>query len=71
MIQRRGRARLQQKTVERILIARQLRRQKFQRDFAPQIEIFRLIHHTHPAAAQLAGDAVVRDGLVDHDEVTN
>ncbi len=66
MIQRRGGARLQQKAVERILIARQLRRQKLQRNFAPQVEIFRFIDHTHPAAAQLAGDAVMRDGLVDH-----
>ena len=41
----------QQKAVQRILIARELRRQKFQRNFAPQIEIFSLIDDTHPAAA--------------------
>ena len=66
MVQRRCCTRLQQKAVERILIARQLRRQELERDFAPQREVFRLVHHPHPAAAQLAGDAVVRDGLVDH-----
>ena len=31
-----------------------------------QSEALRLIDRAHPAAAELAGDAVVRDGLVDH-----
>jgi len=40
--------------------------QELQRDAAMQLEIFSLVDHTHPAAAQLAQDAVVRDGFADH-----
>src|SRR5579862_2141342 len=36
MVQSRGRAGFEQKTVERILLARDLRRQEFERDFAAQ-----------------------------------
>src|ERR1700686_4448509 len=43
-----------------------LRRQEFQRDMAVQIEVFGFVDHTHPAAAQLLDDAIVRDGLADH-----
>src|ERR1700687_72131 len=32
---------------------------------AVQLEVFGLIDHTHPAAAELAQSAVVRDGLAD------
>ncbi len=66
MVQRRGSARLQKKTVESILVARKLRRQKLQRHLAPQIQIQRLVHDPHPAAAKLAGNAVMRDGLPNH-----
>ncbi len=69
MIQRRGSARLQQKTVQSILIAGKLRRQKLQRNLAPQIEILRFVDYAHPTAAQLAGDAVMRDGLADHGRI--
>jgi hypothetical protein len=30
------------------------------------LNIFGLVHHTHPAAAQLLEDAVMGDGLADH-----
>ena len=66
VVQRRGRSGLQQKSIERILIARQLRRKKFQRDFAAKREVLGLIDHSHPATAQWAKDAIVRDGLVHH-----
>jgi len=65
MIQRRCGARLQQKTIERVLIARQLRRQELQRNFASEVQVFRLVHHSHATAAQLTRDAIVRDGLID------
>jgi hypothetical protein len=67
MVQRRCGPRLQQKTVERILIARKSRRQKLQRNTALQVEILRFINDPHAAAAQLAGNAVMRDGLADHE----
>ena len=66
MVQGRSRARLEQEAVERTLLARELRRQEFQRHPAAERQILRFVDHTHPAAAQLAGNAVVKDGLVDH-----
>src|SRR5215469_7688425 len=40
--------------------------QELQRDAAVQLEVFSLVDHTHPATANLAQEAVVRDGLADH-----
>ena len=31
-----------------------------------QFEVLGLVNHTHPAAAELLDDAVMRDGLTDH-----
>ena len=31
-----------------------------------EASVFRLVHHTHAAAAQLLDDAIVRDDLPDH-----
>ena len=39
--------------------------QKFQGDEAAKLGVLGLIDHTHPAAAQLLDDTVVRDGLSD------
>ena len=39
--------------------------QKFERDKTVQPGVLGLVNHTHPAAAQLLNDAVVRDGLAD------
>ena len=41
-------------------------KKKFRRNVAVKLEVFRLVHHTHPAAAQLLDDAIVRNGLADH-----
>src|SRR5271155_1744750 len=68
MVQRRGGAGLKQKPVQGILIAGELRRQELQRHTASQIEILRFVNNPHPAAAELAGDAVMRDGLANHDK---
>ena len=45
------------------------RRQELQRDMAVQLEVFGLIHHTHPAAAELFQNPIVRDGLANHREL--
>ena len=66
MVQRRSGARLKQKAVECILIPGKLRRQKLQRHPPSQIKVLCLVNNSHPAAAKLAGDAVMRDGLADH-----
>ena len=44
----------------------QLPRQEFQGDVPSQIDVFRLIHHAHAAAAKLLQDTVVRNRLTDH-----
>src|SRR5208283_6056663 len=41
---------------------------ELQGDVAAELQVFRLVHNTHPAAAELLDDAVVRDGLADHAE---
>ena len=40
--------------------------QEFERYIPVEPRVFRLIHHTHPAFAELADDAIVRDGPPDH-----
>ncbi len=69
MVQGRGSASFKQKTVQSILIAGSLRRKELQRDASSQIEILCFVNNPHPAAAELAGDAVMRDGLADHDKI--
>ena len=39
--------------------------QELEGNEATERRVLSLIHHTHPAAAQLLDDAVVRDGLAD------
>jgi hypothetical protein len=40
--------------------------QKLRGDKTVQIDVFRLINHTHTAAAQLFDDAIVRNSLADY-----
>ena len=61
MVQRRCRFRLAPKTFERLRVMRHFIRQKFQRHKAVQPRVFRLVHHTHPAATQFFQDAIVRN----------
>ena len=42
------------------------RGQEFQRDVAPQLEVFGFVDHTHPAAAELRENPVMRNGFADH-----
>jgi alkylation response protein AidB-like acyl-CoA dehydrogenase len=48
------------------LVPQKMRRQKLQRHRAVKLRILGLVDDTHPAFAELLGDAVVRDGLADH-----
>ena len=43
-----------------------LSRQELQRDMAMQLEVFGFIDHTHPAAAELRENAIMRDRFADH-----
>ena len=47
MVQRRRSACFQQEAVESVLIARELRRQELQGDFAPEVQVLRLVHNSH------------------------
>ena len=51
------------KSLQRELVLCQIFRKEFQRHKTPQLDIFGLIDNTHPAAAQLFHDAVMRNGL--------
>jgi hypothetical protein len=66
MIQCRGGSRLPPKPLQSLVISRNFLGQKLQSDKPPKLGIFGLIDHTHPAAAELLNDPVVRDGLPDH-----
>jgi hypothetical protein len=37
-----------------------------QQDMAAQLEVFGFVDHTHPAAAELRQNAVMRNGFADH-----
>jgi len=52
-------------TGQRLGVSRNFRRQELQGDKSMQPRVLGLVDHTHPAAAQLLDDAVVRDGLAD------
>src|SRR6266704_3983371 len=58
--------RLALETSQRLSVSGNLLRQELQCDETMQPRVLGLVHHTHPAAAKLLDDAVVRDGLTDH-----
>ena len=55
------------KTGQGLRILDHLVGKKLKRDKPVQCQVFGFVHHTHPAAAELFEDAIVRDGLADHD----
>ena len=50
------------------MIGEQLRRQELERHFPAEEQIFGTINDTHPAAAELAQHAIVRNRLSEHCE---
>ena len=66
VVERRGGLRLPLEALERGGVLRQLCRQELERDVPAELRVFRLVHDTHAAAAQLRRDPVVRDDLADH-----
>ena len=65
MIQRRRCPCFSPEPFQRLRIAGEIVGQEFQRDEAPQLSVFCLVHHPHAAAAEFLDDSVVRDGLTD------
>src|ERR1035437_7767042 len=66
VIQRGGSLGLALKSGKYLRVASNILRQELEGDEAMQPSVLSLVHHTHPAAAQLLDDAVVRDGLAEH-----
>ncbi len=66
MIQGRGGTRLAAKTLERVRIVGDFRRQELQRDEAAEFGVFGFIYNAHPATAELLDDAIVRNDAANH-----
>ncbi len=66
MVQGRGGPSLTAKTLERLRVLGEVIGQELQRDIAPELRVFGFVNHSHATAAQLFGNPVVRDGLIDH-----
>ena len=63
MIQRRGGARFTAESLERLRVAGQIFRKKFQRDEAAQLRVFSFVDNAHATTAQFFHDAVVGNNL--------
>ncbi len=68
VLERGGRAGLALKPLERLSVAGQLLGQELQRHAAAELQVLGLVDDAHAAAAELRDDAVVGDGLADHQE---
>jgi hypothetical protein len=58
-----GSAGLSTESLKRLRIVREFIRQELQRDVTTQLQVFRLVNHTHAPASDLAQDAVMGDCL--------
>jgi hypothetical protein len=67
MIESRSGAGFAPEAFECLRVIREFVRQKFQCDMTPETEIFGLVNNTHPTAADFFQNAVVRDGLANHE----
>src|ERR1035437_9646085 len=54
-------------TAEGLRVVGEVVVKELQGDVTTELEVFRLVDYAHPSAAELLNDAVVRDGLVDHE----
>ena len=66
MVQSRRRPRFSAEAFQGLRVFSHRVRQELQSDHAAEFEVFGLVDHTHPAAAEFLDDAVVRDGLPEH-----
>ena len=66
MVQRRRGPSFAAEAGQRLRVSGNVFGQELERDEAAKLGVFGLVDHTHPAAAELFDDAVVRDGLADH-----
>src|SRR5436190_16207898 len=54
------------KSLQRLMIGRELIGQELESNVAAQTQVFGLVDHTHATAAQSFQDAVMRNGLASH-----
>ena len=66
MIERGGRAGFAEETFEGLFVAMRGFRKKFQGDTAAELGVFSFVNDAHAAFAELAEDAVMGDGFVEH-----
>ena len=66
MVQGGGGAGLTLEALERLRVLGYFVGQKLEGDKAAELDVLGFVDHTHPAAAELLDNAVVRDGLADH-----
>jgi hypothetical protein len=66
MVQSRSSLGFAAKALERLGVLGQFFREEFESDKTVEPGVFSLVDHTHPPAAQLLDDAIVRNGLADH-----
>ena len=52
--------------IDRLSIVGAIGRQEFQCNRAGELEVFRLVDHTHPTAAELLNDSIVGNDLAEH-----
>ena len=67
MIQRRGGLRFALEALQGWTILDQIFGKKFQSYKSVEFEVLSFVNHAHPTTTQLLDDAVMRDGLADHD----
>ena len=71
MGQLRRRPRLARKALQRARVLHQVIGNKLERDEPPQAQVLRLIHHSHPPAAQFPKHAVMGHSLAHHVHAVN
>ena len=66
MVQRRGRLRFALKTPQGLRVFGNFVGKELQGDKATELDVFRLVDHTHPTAAELLNDSIVGNDLAEH-----
>src|SRR4029077_1844744 len=67
MVERGRRARFAPEALQRLMVSGYIVRKEFQCDKTAQLAVFSLVDHAHTTATKLFQDAIVRDGLTDHE----
>src|SRR5579864_3655025 len=69
MVECARRARLALEALHRCRLCARAFRQELQRHAAPQLGVFRAVHHSHASAAKFFLDTIMRDGFAGHEGI--